>query len=103
MAEEKSTAETKKRKLPKGRHPSAIKRHRQGLKRAEANRSTLSAVRTAVKRVAKSVEKKDKALMQSSLREAVSELHRAAAKRIIKDRNASRQIARLSSLVSKAH
>lgn len=102
MADEKPAAEGVKRKLPKGRHVSAIKRHRQNLKRAEANRTTLSIIRTAVKRVSQAIAKKDVPQIQASLRIAVSQLHKAAARGLIKGRNASRHIARLSSLAAHA-
>ncbi len=103
MAEEKPQAaagEAKKRKVPKGRHLSAIKRHRQSVTRAARNQGMVSGLRTAVKKVRQAVAKKDSALAQSSLREAVSLLQKAASKRILHRRNASRQISRLSSLVS---
>lgn len=102
MADEKPAAgapgEAKKRKLVKGRHKSAIKRHRQSLKRAERNQAVVSSVRTAMKKVKQAVASKDAAQIQTSLRTAMSLLHRAAAKGIIHHQNASRHIARLSSL-----
>jgi small subunit ribosomal protein S20 len=99
MAEEKAAAD-KKTKLPKGRHRSAIKRHRQNLKRAEQNRTVHSTLRTAIKKVKQAVEAKDTALAQTSLRTAMSLLHKAGQKGMIHRGNASRHIGRLSSLVS---
>ncbi len=102
MAEEKKgpAGEAPKRKLPKGRHVSAIKRHRQSLKREAQNRPVKSVLHSAIKNVVKAVSQKDAALAQSALRKAVSLLHRAANKGLIHDRNASRHIARLSALVA---
>jgi len=101
MAEEEKPAaagEAKKKKLVKGRHKSAIKRHRQSLKRAKSNQTIISSVRTAMKKVKQAAVTKDAAQIQTSLRSAMSLLHRAASKGIIHHRNASRHIARLSSL-----
>lgn len=100
MAEEKA-GEGAKRKVPKGRHLSAIKRHRQSLKRREANITVRSAMRTAIKKVIQAIEKKDAAVAKTSLTIAMSQLHKAAKKGIINARHASRHIGRLSSLVSK--
>lgn len=101
MADEKPAAGTaKKRKVPKGRHLSAIKRHRQSVKRAVLNRTARSATRTSVKKVLQAVQKKDAALAQSLLKQAASHLHRAASKGYLHARNASRHIGRLSSLVA---
>lgn len=99
MAEEKK--EEGKRKVPKGRHLSAIKRHRQSLKRAERNMVVRSSMRTAVKKVLQAVEKKDAALAKDLLKQAMSQLHKSASKGIVHYRNAARHIGRLSSMVSK--
>lgn len=103
MAEEKkpAAAEAKKRKLPKGRHVSAIKRARQNLKRAERNRVVSSSLKTAVKKVLSAIEKKEKQTAHAALQQATSLLHRAASQGLIHYRNASRHISRLSSRVSK--
>lgn len=100
MADEKP-AEAKKKKLVKGRHASAIKRHRQSVKRAEQNRSDISAVRSAIKKVIQAVRAKDASQAKDALKKAASLLHKSAKKKIIHDRNASRHIARLSALVTK--
>lgn len=99
-ATEAKPEEAKKRKLIKGRHHSAIKRHRQSLKRATRNQSVHSAVKTAMKKVHQAVVSKNANLAQSSLRTAMSLLHHAASQGIIHHRNASRHVARLSSLVA---
>ncbi len=102
MAEEKKAAgEGPKRKVPKGRHLSAIKRHRQNVKRNEANVGVRSSMRTAMKKVHQAVEKKDASLAKSLLAGAMSQLQKAAKKGVIHHRHASRHIGRLSSLVAK--
>ncbi|MBI3541475.1 MAG: 30S ribosomal protein S20 [Deltaproteobacteria bacterium] len=106
MAEEKKEAaggEAKaktKKKLVKGRHKSAIKRHRQSVGRHDLNRSVVSNLRTSIKKVRAAVANKDKALAKALLPLAISRLHKAGSKGIIHHSNASRNIARLSSLVS---
>lgn len=112
MADEKQAAEVKpeakpetkkgevKKKLIKGRHHSAIKRHRQSLKRAAVNQTVHSAVRTAIKKVRLAVVAKNRAEAETNLKTAVSLLHRAAMKGILHHRNASRHVARLSSMVA---
>lgn len=102
MAEEKKAADTKKKKLVKGRHKSAIKRHRQSLKRQERNRSFISEMRSAMKKVRQAVAKKEAAVTGPALKRATSLLHKAAAKGIIHKKNASRNISRLSSLTTKS-
>ena len=101
MADEKPAAgAAKKRKVPKGRHLSAFKRHRQSVKRAALNKNARSATRTSVKKVLQAVQKKDATLAQTLLKQAISQLHRAASKGYVHARNASRHIGRLSSLVA---
>jgi small subunit ribosomal protein S20 len=101
MAEEKAAGEGKKRKVPKGRHLSAIKRHRQSLVRKERNTGYRGAMRTAMKRVIEAVKKKDAAAAKTLLQDAVSKITRAGNKSIVHHRHASRHIGRLSAMVSK--
>ncbi|MDO8461265.1 MAG: 30S ribosomal protein S20 [Deltaproteobacteria bacterium] len=98
MAE--STAAAKKRAVPKGRHLSQIKRERQNEKRYLANIVIRSRVKTALKKVRQAIEKKDKKAAQLELKMAMSVLGKAASKRILHPRNASRHISRLSQAVS---
>lgn len=102
MAEQKQAqaSSQKKRKLVKGRHRSAIKRHRQSLKRAERNQSVMSELKNTMKKVLSAVQAKNKAGAETSLREVMSQLSRAATKKIVHRGYASRQTSRLSSLVS---
>lgn len=94
MAEKKEGAKAKK-KLPKGRHLSALKRERQNNKLNARNRSNRSALRTAVK-VARTE------LSAESVKKAVSALDKAASKGIIPKRRAARLISRLHTHVNKA-
>ena len=62
------------------RHQSAIKAARQSLKRQERNRSILRRVKTFMKKVDVALQEKNSEAAKSSLREATSELHKAASK-----------------------
>lgn len=99
MAEEKK--EEGKRKVPKGRHLSAIKRHRQSLKRRERNSGVRAAMRTAMKKLTEAVHKKDTQAAKTLLRDAVSKLARAGQRGLVHHRHASRHIGRLSAMVAK--
>ncbi|HEX5035875.1 MAG TPA: 30S ribosomal protein S20 [bacterium] len=101
MAEEKKAGEAGKRKVPKGRHLSSIKRHRQSLKRNERNSQARGAMRTAMKRVIDAVKKKDAAAAKTLLQSAVSKLSKAGRKNLVHHRHASRHIGRLSAMVAK--
>ena len=82
-------------------HPSAQKRHRQNLKRAERNRAIKSRVRHAVKTATEAISSGD-AAAADSLRQAARELQKAASKRTIHRNTARRQIARMSARLHKA-
>lgn len=100
MAEEKAEA-GKKRKVPKGRHLSAIKRHRQSLKRNERNSKARATMRTAMKRVIEAVKKQDAASAKTLLNQAISKIAKAGRKNLVHHRHASRHIGRLSAMVAK--
>ncbi|MFO1462364.1 MAG: 30S ribosomal protein S20 [bacterium] len=93
-------ADAKKPKLPKGRHRSQIKRHKQSLKRATRNVTIRSEVRSFIKKVRQSVEKKDAALAKAALIEAIRKIDKAVSKGILHSKNRSRKISRLSKLVA---
>ncbi len=99
MADEKKDG---KRKVPKGRHLSAIKRGRQNIRRRERNLTARSAMRTATKKVIEAVQKKDLKLAAEALKTAMSRIHKSAKAGIVHDRNAARRISRLSAMVSKS-
>lgn len=100
MAEE-TKKEAPKKKLVKGRHASAIKRNRQNVKKQAQNKSAISAVRTAMKRVKQAVVAKDAPKAKDALKGAISLLDRAGKKGIFHRNTASRHVSRLSKLVSK--
>ncbi len=81
-------------------HASAIKRHRQSLKRQDRNRSVKTRVKNVVKAVRQAVEAKDKEAAQAALVDATSVLDKAAGKKILHKRNASRRISRLQKAVN---
>ena len=61
-------------------HKSAIKRHKQSLKRAARNRAARTRVKNAVKNVRAAIQGNDKNLAQTALGEASSVLAKAAGK-----------------------
>ena len=79
---------------------SAIKRHRQSLKRAARNRAMKTRVRNTVKAVRAAVQLKDKDQAMALLGTASSILDKAATKGVIHWKNASRNISRLSKAIS---
>ena len=83
-------------------HKSAIKRHRQSLKRRDRNRDARAAVRTAIKKVRALVEAGDQKGAQASLIEAERSIAKASSKSLYHRKNASRKISRLASLVAKS-
>ncbi len=75
---------------------SAIKKHRQSLKRRVRNVHMLSLLKTLVKEVNTAIESKDVTKSLEALRIAESALNKAASKGIIHKRTASRNVSRLS-------
>jgi small subunit ribosomal protein S20 len=90
----------KKKKLVKGRHLSAIKRHRQSEKRAIQNTHFKSTFRTLIKKVMAAVEKKDKQVAGELLKSVTSHLHKAKRRNILHANNISHKIGRLSKQVA---
>jgi small subunit ribosomal protein S20 len=82
------------------RHPSAIKRARQNLKRNRQNTMQRSALRTAVKKVVVAVEDGDIEAAQHELPCAIRALGKATTKGIIHGNQASRKISRLTRKVA---
>jgi small subunit ribosomal protein S20 len=78
------------------RHPSAIKRNRQNLKRRARNRGVQASVRTEIRKLREVVAQGDQAAAEAELRIAVKDLNKAASKGVIHRNAASRRIARLS-------
>lgn len=82
--------------------PSGIKRIRQAKKLTAKNKSVRSKVKTARKKVLAAVSAKDKAGAESALKEAMKTFGSAASKGVVHKNTASRNVSRLSKLVSKA-
>ena len=80
---------------------SAVKRHKQSLKRRARNRHVRSTVKSAVKEVRAGIaENSEKAA--ELLRNAASVIARAGSKGVLHKKTASRKIARLAKAVRKA-
>lgn len=92
-------AETKKKKLPSGRHASQIKRERQTLKRTERNRHIRSELRTTIKKVRQACQEGGKEAAQAALKLAIPKIQKAASKGILHKNNAARNVGRLTKLV----
>ncbi len=81
-------------------HKSAIKRIKQNEKRAARNKHIRSTLRTFIKRVREAVAANDSVQAQESLKAAIPYIDAAASKGVIHRSNASRNVSRLSKLVS---
>ncbi len=82
-------------------HPSAQKRHRQNLKRAERNRAVKSHVRGTVKLATEAIESADTAAGADKVKAASRALQKAQSKGAIHRNTVRRQIARMSSRLHK--
>jgi small subunit ribosomal protein S20 len=81
-------------------HKSALKRNRQNAKKNERNKHVRSTLRTFIKRVRESVAAKDVTSAKEALAAAVPVIDAAASKGVIHPNNASRNVSRLTKLVS---
>lgn len=81
-------------------HKSALKRHRQSLKRQARNRAAKTRIKNSIKAVRMAVQEKDKEKAQTALQDVTSVLDRAATKKVIHWKNAARRISRLSRAVN---
>ncbi|WP_272699881.1 30S ribosomal protein S20 [Desulfovibrio sp. Fe33] len=81
-------------------HKSALKRHRQSLKRRARNRISKTRIKNTVKAVRLAIEEKDSAKAMEALKEASSVLDRAARKNVIHSRQAQRRISRLQAAIN---
>ena len=77
-------------------HKSAIKRHKQSLKRAVRNRAVRSRVKNAIKDVRSAVQANSPELAAKALQTATSVIDSAASKGVVHWKNASRKISRLA-------
>ena len=81
-------------------HKSAIKRIKQNEKRRLRNRHVRSTLRTFIKRVREAVASKDSGAAKEALAAAIPVIDKAASKGVIHKANASRNVSRLTKLVS---
>jgi small subunit ribosomal protein S20 len=77
-------------------HPSAQKRHRQNLKRAERNRAIKTHARSAAKVAQQSIEGSDEAKARAELKQATKVLYKAASSGTMHRNTARRKVARLA-------
>ncbi len=82
------------------RHPSAMKRARQNVKRNARNTSLRSNLRTAVKKVLVAVEDDETTVAQTELSQAIRALGKATSKGIVHKNYAARKISRLTRKVN---
>jgi small subunit ribosomal protein S20 len=82
------------------KHASAMKAHRQSLKRREHNRHLRSRLRTALKEVRAAIGREDGAAAKTALRATISLIDKMAGKGIIHRNAAGRYKARLHSRLS---
>ncbi len=81
-------------------HKSAIKRIKQNEKKKELNRHDRTTLRTFIKRVREAAAGNDPAAAKAALAAAIPVIDSAASKGIIHPNNASRNVSRLTKLVS---
>ena len=82
-------------------HASALKAHRQNLKRREHNREFRAKLRTALKGIRLALDKKDFAGAKEELNETISLIDKLAGKRIIHRNAAARYKSRISLRLAK--
>lgn len=82
-------------------HASALKAHRQNLKRREHNREFRAKLRTALKGIRSALDKKDQAGAKEALNETISLIDKLAGKRIIHHNAAARYKSRISIRLAK--
>jgi small subunit ribosomal protein S20 len=81
------------------RHASAVKAHRQTLKRTEHNRELRSQLRTNLKSIRQAIDAGEEAKAKTLLRDTFSVVDKMAAKGIIHDNAAGRYKSRLAKKV----
>lgn len=81
-------------------HKSAVKRHKQSLKKAARNRAARTRVKNVIKAVRVAVQEKDADKAASALVTATSVLDKSASKGAIHWKNAARKISRLAKAVA---
>jgi len=81
-------------------HKSALKRHKQSVKRNARNRVARTRIKNIVKSVRTAVKSEDKTAAGAALVAAMSTLDKAASKKVIHWKKAARKISRLSRAVN---
>ncbi len=82
-------------------HKSAIKRHKQSLKRNARNRSSRTRMKNLVKNVRAAIQNNDKETAMSALKNATVALDKSAGKGVIHWKKAARKVSRLTKAVNK--
>ena len=82
-------------------HPSAIKRHRQSLRRRAGNKEVKSRIRTLIKKARQAIEAKNRDQVPVQLREVNLALGKAVSKGILKRNTAARWLSRLARSASR--
>ena len=82
------------------RHKSAIKRHRQNLKRTARNQVVRTRVRHAVRELRQTIAQKDTPTAAAQLQSVMKTLDKAVTKGVLHRNNAARRISRLSRQVA---
>ena len=80
---------------------SAKKRIITSSKRAEANKSVRSGVKTSIKKVYAAIETNDKTAAETALKSAISTIEKAGSKGVYHKSNAARKVSRLTKAVNK--
>jgi len=80
-------------------HPSAAKRARQSLRRANVNRLRRSRVKTSMKKVEAAIAGGNKEAARAALKAAQPEMHRAVTKGVMQKNAAARKLSRLSARI----
>ncbi|MBR3880059.1 MAG: 30S ribosomal protein S20 [Mailhella sp.] len=81
-------------------HASAIKRHKQSVKRNARNRAARTRIKNVVKAVRTAIQNNDKAAAEAALVTATSVMSKIAGKGIVHWKNASRKVSRLAKAVN---
>ena len=76
-------------------HPSALKRHRQSLKRRQRNRDAKASIRTAVKKLAQLIETGDHEAAKAHAKFTTKLFDKAAVHGILHKKSAARSISRM--------
>ena len=84
---------------PVANHASALKRHRQIVKRTKRNQALRTQLRHFVRAVRQAVAGRDAAAAEDTLRRATRALDKAVTKGLIHRNNAARRVSRLSRAV----